>query len=145
MKNPLRDLPGYALRRASTTIMAALAPIVAKHDLRVSEASVLMVIAENPSARQSDIGRLLGIQRANMTPLIARLEKQSLVERLPMDGRSHALGLTRGGQKKAQELQTAVAHFENDLLAKIPPEERARFLRHLTALSSAAHSFAAAE
>ena len=45
------------------------------------EASILFVIGSQPGITQSDIGKVLGILRANMTPLVAALITQGLVER----------------------------------------------------------------
>ena len=95
--DPLEDYPGYALRRASAATMARLARRFAALDLRAAEASVLMVIDANPNITQSEIGRLLDIASANMAPLVSRLADRELVERQPVDGRSHGLALTRYG------------------------------------------------
>ena len=71
--NPLKDLPGYLLRRASAWTMAELARRLEELDLTPTEASVLVVIASNPGIIQREIGQMLGIVSANMTPLVSRL------------------------------------------------------------------------
>ncbi|HKX55834.1 MAG TPA: helix-turn-helix domain-containing protein, partial [Xanthomonadales bacterium] len=93
--DPLENYPGYSLRRASAAAMARLARRFAKLDLRPTDASVLMVIDANPNITQSEISRMLDIASANMAPLVSRLADRGLVERLPVDGRSHGLALTR--------------------------------------------------
>ena len=57
-----------------------------------------MVIESNPNISQSEIGRMLDIAGANMAPLVGRLEKRELLERRPVDGRSHGLQLTAAGR-----------------------------------------------
>lgn len=42
----LCDLPGYALRRATNVVMADLAERLSVIDLRISDASILLLIAE---------------------------------------------------------------------------------------------------
>src|SRR5882762_7651694 len=96
--DPLRDFPGYALRRASVATMQTLARRLTELDLRPTETSVLLVIESNPNITQSEIGRMLDIAGANMAPLISRLEKRELVQRQPVDGRSHGLALTSRGR-----------------------------------------------
>jgi hypothetical protein len=94
MKDPLSDLVGYALRRASSAMMEDMAKRMGALGLRTSEASVLMLIRANPGITQSDLCRALGIQRANMAPLIARMEARKLVARSRSDGRSFGLAVT---------------------------------------------------
>ncbi|MGG2305181.1 hypothetical protein ACE4Z6_27540, partial [Salmonella enterica] len=67
--DPLRDRPGYALRRAANAMMAELTRRLAAIDLRIAEASVLLLLDRRTDATASEIGRVLDIQRANMVPL----------------------------------------------------------------------------
>src|SRR6185437_16592952 len=53
--DPLKGLPGYALRRVSAAFMAELASRLAVLDLRPAEATVLLVIGVNPGITQSDV------------------------------------------------------------------------------------------
>jgi len=79
LKNPIKHLPGYMLRVASQKLMTQLSQSLMPLNLRVSEATVLMFIRENPGIRQSEIGHKINIARANMAPLIGKLEKSGLV------------------------------------------------------------------
>ena len=71
--NPLAELPGYALRRAASVMMAELSERLATVDLRISEATVLLLVGERRDLPSSDIGRILYIQRPHMVPVLARL------------------------------------------------------------------------
>lgn len=132
--DPLKDLPGYALRRASAAVMAKLARRLAAVGLRPSEASVLLVIYSNPGVTQSQIGRLLDIARANMAPLTARLAARDLIVREAAGGRSHGLTLSAPGRRLTQKAQRIVAQLEAELMERIPAAQRAAFLRTLKAL-----------
>jgi len=132
--DPLKDLPGYALRRASSAAMQKLTREMAPLDLRPSEASVLLVIEANPNITQSEIGRMLEIAGANMAPLVSRLEKRELVERQPVDGRSHGLELTAAGRALCVRAKKVMKSHEDNLLARIPPAQRAAFVSILQAL-----------
>ena len=77
MQDPLIDLPGYVLRRASSAMMAALAREMEGLGLRSVEATILQILQQQPGLTQSALGRILDIQRANMTPIAARLAKGS--------------------------------------------------------------------
>jgi DNA-binding MarR family transcriptional regulator len=129
-------LPGYALRRAAAAISSKISEHFAEAGLRMAEASILMLIAANPGISSAQLGRTLGIQRANMTPLIARLEALGWIERTARDGRSHGLALSEAGKTKAQDASRISAHHEGALLDRIPEEHRAHFLPALQALMS---------
>jgi DNA-binding MarR family transcriptional regulator len=136
MIDPLKDYPGYLLRRASAAAMADLADRLSGLDLRPAEATVLLVIDANPGATLSEVGRLLRIASANMTPLIARLEARELVERQPMDGRSQGLVLARLGRSLTLRVKAVVADHEAALIARIPATARGDFLGTLRAIWS---------
>lgn len=134
MIDPLKNYPGYLLRRASTAAMADLAKRLEALGLRPTEATVLQIIDANPDATQSDIGRLLEIASANMAPLVARLEGRDLIEREAVDGRSHGLALTAAGRALTIRVKKAVAEHEAALLDKIPAAQRSAFLKGLRAI-----------
>jgi DNA-binding MarR family transcriptional regulator len=135
--NPLTQLPGYLLRRASASTMGALAKRLEEFELTPSEASVLVVIGENPGIIQSEIGRMLGIVSANMTPLVSRLEERELVKRLPVDRRSFGLRTTRRGAQIAQRAYTAMQDQEAALIESVSAKHRAAFLQALSELNKA--------
>lgn len=134
MRDPLPELPGYALRRAANATAAELAARLAPLELRQSDVSVLILVAENPGVTASAIGRQLDIQRANMVPLLKRLEDAGLIERLPLDGKSLGLELTPAGRERLAEARGVVDAFETELLRRIPAEHREHLLPALEAL-----------
>ncbi|MFM6853319.1 MAG: MarR family winged helix-turn-helix transcriptional regulator [Sphingopyxis sp.] len=134
MRDPNALLPGYALRRASTAMMAELGARLAPLGLRSTDVSILLVVDANPGITQSVIGRALDIQRANMAPFIARLAERGWVARQRVDGRSQGLLLTPDGRALMAQVRTVIDRFEDDLLNRIPAEHRAHFLPALQAL-----------
>ena len=136
INDPVKDLPGYALRRVSAAFMARLAERLARLDLRPAESTVLLVVAANPGVTQSEVGRLLGIASANMAPLVARLADRELIVREAVDGRSQGLTLSDAGRRMTQKARAIVDDLESDLLERIPAAERAAFLKILAALAA---------
>ena len=134
MRDPLQDSTGYSLRRASNAMMAELAQRLTAVDLRMADATVLMLIEANPAITASRIGRALDIQRANMVPLLKRLEDTGLVARAPIDRKSLGLTLTEAGAARLAEARAAIASFEADLIARVPEPHRAHLLPALDAL-----------
>jgi DNA-binding MarR family transcriptional regulator len=134
MNDPLRNYPGYALRRASAARLADFGQRLAPLGLTFTEASVLMVIAANPGTMLSAMGRILDIQRANMTPLVARLEARGLIDRALIDGRTHGLTLSPQGNALQHQVADVVAAHESALLALVPEPLRPALLPVLHAL-----------
>lgn len=141
--DPLENYPGYSLRRASAANMAKLARRFIALDLRPTEATVLLVIDANPNIKQSEISRMLDIASANMAPLVSRLADRELVQRQPVDGRSHGLALTNTGRSVTTKVKKTVAAHEEELLSRIPRAQRKAFLAALRSLWSAEYTFAA--
>lgn len=134
MKDPLALLPGYLLRRASAASLLALNQRLESLQLRHTGASLLLLIGANPDITQSEAGRILDIQRANMVPLVARLIGQRLVSRRKVDGRSQALFLTPLGQETQQKVWRIISAYEADLLEKVPVEMQPHVVAILHAL-----------
>jgi DNA-binding MarR family transcriptional regulator len=124
LHDPLSKLPGYALRRAANTMMTDLSARLAPLDMRIAEASVVMLVDQRRDMTSSEIGRVLDIQRANMVPLLNRLDEAGLIERVPLDRKSMAIVLTSKGQEVLTAVQAITMQFEQDLLNRIPAEHR---------------------
>jgi DNA-binding MarR family transcriptional regulator len=121
---PLDDLLGYHLRRASSAVMGDLAERLGRLDLRVTEASILVVLGAHPNITQSEIGRRLAIKRANMAPLVADLLGAGLVERGTAVGRGHPLRLTAEGRARTAQVRAEMAENERALFGDLPDEMR---------------------
>jgi DNA-binding MarR family transcriptional regulator len=135
MIDPLIMYPGYLLRRASAIAMADVAKQLKTLRLSPTEATVLNVIDANPNANQSDIGRLLDIASANMAPLVSRLVERDLIERRPVDKRSHGLVLSSSGRKLTEKIKRIFAAYEAKLLARIPAAQQEVFMSVMRALA----------
>jgi DNA-binding MarR family transcriptional regulator len=131
LTDPLKDYPGYALRRASLSSTSELAKKLEALELRPAEASVLMVIGANAGITQSEIGRLLDIAGANMAPLVSRLHVRGLLEKQPLDGRSHALTLSAAGRALYARTQRTFESHEEALLGRLPKRLREPFMEAL--------------
>jgi len=134
MDDPLIRLPGYALRRAAYATATELAARLTPLDLRQSDASLLMLVAANPGATASALGRELDIQRANMVPLLKRLEDAGLIGREAIDGKSQGLTLTAAGRDRIEAARMVIEQFEAELLLRVPEEHRDHLLPALNAI-----------
>ncbi len=134
MKDPLAKLPGYALRRAATTTSAELSRRLAELGTRTVDSTVMMLIESNPGVTASALGRELDIQRANMVPLLKRLEDAGFIDRVPIDRKSQGVSLTDTGKAKLADILKVIRNFEDELTARIPAEHRDHLIPALNAL-----------
>jgi len=132
--DPFDDLLGYHLRRMSVMVMADLTEVLSQLGLKPADASILWMIGAYPGITQSDAGKALGILRANMAPLIARLLDRGLIEREPVDGRSHALRLSSTGLDLCRRARSAATGHEDRLFKSLSRTARAQMISQLRAL-----------
>ncbi len=129
--DPLESLFGYNLRRLSVSTMADLAASLEPLGLKPAAASLLFVVGANPGITQSDAGKLLGILRANMAPLVAGLAKRGLLERVRRDGRSHGLELSASGRALQRRAWKATMAHEERFFGLLRAAVRSRTLAQL--------------
>jgi len=134
MKDPLIKLCGYVLHRAAARALADLNRRLAPLGLRHAGVAMLMLVEARPGITQSQAGRMLDIQRANMVPFVARLERLGVIRRRQVDGRSLALELTGRGHMLLERAHRVVDAHEARLLARVPAELRPMVLPVLKAL-----------
>lgn len=130
----LFQLPGFALRRAANRMMGLLSLELAEFDLRISDASVMMLVADRTDMTSTEIGKHLDIQRANMVPILNRLEDAGLIRRDPIDRKSMAIVLTDQGQRTLAKVSETINRFERELIERIPEQHRPHFVPALLAL-----------
>jgi len=134
MKDPLLTLSGYLLQRAAASALTELNQRLAPLGLRHAGVAMLMLIEARPGMTQSQAGRILDIQRANMVPFVARLEGLGVIRRRQVDGRSQALELTSRGRMLLERARRIVSAHEAELLERVPEELRPMVLPVLLAL-----------
>jgi DNA-binding MarR family transcriptional regulator len=134
----LDGLVGYRLRRASGVMMADFATAMAPLALRPVLFAMLCVIRSSPGIIQMGLGTELGIQRANLVPLVNELAGRDLIERrpAPRDRRAFALYLTPAGERLLDEAETMVLAHEDRVLKRLSRTERARLLELLEKIAA---------
>lgn len=126
----LEGLIGYALRRTTIAVMADFMESMEGLGVRPVLFSMLAVIRENPGINQTTLGRALGIQRANLVPLVNELIARDLVDRRrhPKDGRAFALYPSRAGDALLDAAIVRVRAHEERVLARLDRAERSQLL-----------------
>jgi DNA-binding MarR family transcriptional regulator len=126
----LDELVGYHMRRASAVIGNDFARAIAGTGMRQVLFGILSVIAANPGINQGNVGRALGIQRANMVSLVNELVDSALVlrETAADDRRAFALTLTSAGEAKVEQTLVRIRAHEDQLLSGLSTAERTQLI-----------------
>ena len=129
----VENLVGYNLRRAYGIQMQRFRSVFAPHGIRPVQLSILGILYENPRMKQSELGNMLEIKRANIVTLLDQLERRQLIEprTAGTDRRTRVLQLTPAGQRLAGELLELHARLEEDLAERLGTRERDQLLRLL--------------
>lgn len=129
----LSGLVGYHVRRASNAMVADFAAQLQELGIRPTLFAMLSILSENPGVSQGMLGRVLGVQRANMVPLVSELMERGLVERhdVPGDKRAFALHLTDAGARMFAECHARIDAHERRMLSRLDADERDALIRLL--------------
>jgi DNA-binding MarR family transcriptional regulator len=133
-RDPFDSLIGYHLRRLSVLAMNDFTKALAPLALKPADASILFALAARSGSTQSGMGRILGIRRANMAPLIGALLDRGLIERTAVDGRSQSLRLSVSGRALQRRAWKAAALHEEHLFGTLSAETRAALVELLRGL-----------
>ena len=80
-----------------------------------------------------ELARYLNLEKSSVSGLVDRAQQRGLVERKPgtKDGRAVHVSITPAGRAIAERIQTALTQPLTDLLAHLPPRQRAQLTRLL--------------
>ena len=117
----LPDLLGYHLRRAQVAMFQDFAASMNGADITPGQFGVLALIAANEGLSQTQLARILGIDRSTLNGVLDKLEQRGLIERgaRPGDRRSHALALSRAGKTQFRQLARRVRQHETRIARKL--------------------------
>ena len=127
------DLIGYRLRLATNAMTSDLKATLEGTGLRPVLVAMLAVIDRNPGIIQTAVGNALGVQRANLVPLVNEVSERGWVERrpAPKDKRAYALYLTPAGEELLEEALSRIADHEKRLFGRLTQRERETLMRLL--------------
>lgn len=124
LKDPLEHQLGYQLRRAAFATISALVESFSALGLRLTETTFLRFVHANPGCTQAEVGRALGVKRANLVPIVNDLMRNGYLERTPADGRSHSLYVTKEGIELHRKINRIVADHERFFFGDLPDDAR---------------------
>jgi DNA-binding MarR family transcriptional regulator len=87
---------------------------------------------------QTEIARMVGLDKTTMVVTVDDLEAAGLAERRPSqtDRRARVIAVTKAGERKVRETETMLDRVREDVLSVLTESERKVFLRALGKLAS---------
>jgi MarR family transcriptional regulator for hemolysin len=125
----------WLLSRASYILTTKLT--AALQDLGVSpRAHCVLAAAMSDDHTQTELARMVGLDKTTMVVTLDELESAGLAERRPSanDRRARVIAVTKAGERKVREAETIANGIRKDVLSVLPPEDREVFLDSLTQL-----------
>lgn len=124
---PLAGLIGYALRRAQIAIYRDLFATIGEFGFTPQLFAALVLVDRNPALNQTDLGRVMGVNRAAAMALVNRLESLELVEReaSKADKRANTVRLTRRGRGRLATLVEKVQAHDRRVSKNLNPGDLA--------------------
>jgi DNA-binding MarR family transcriptional regulator len=88
---------------------------------------------------QTELARIVGLDKTTMVVTLDELEAAALAERAPSptDRRARIVAVTKAGEQKVRQAEEIAARLHADVLAALPAGERRALLDGLARLSAA--------
>ncbi len=138
----LAGSPSHLLHRAEQLASERFAHLVGESGLTLRQFTVLAAISEQPGLSQSDLGRVIGIDRSTLADMMARMENRGWVVRTPStsDGRAYSVLLGQAGGTMLSATTQHARAADAAILDLLPRTKRRTFLNTLTKLSKLAEA-----
>ncbi len=126
----LEDLIGYNLKRAYIIVQKDFRQALGQDGLSARVFSALSLTVKFPNITQSELARMMGIERSGLVAIVDELEERSYLQRAPVPGdrRVQALVPTDAGRRAYSDAISKVRAHEDMLFADMTADERATLL-----------------
>lgn len=113
--------------------------VVRDTPITLPQMHTLEILGQQSPLRMKELAAKMGVTTGTLTVNVDRLEKQSLVARIPheTDRRSILVALTPAGEELFREHHDHHLHLTRELQAALTPEETAQFASILAKLTQA--------
>ena len=134
---PLNRNLCWLLSRASHHLTTELTAAFEGLDVSPRGQHVLATAAAGAHT-QTELARLVGLDKTTMVVTLDELEAKGLAERRPSptDRRARVIAVTVAGRAKLREAEEIAARVHEDVLSALPPRERQAFVDALVRLVS---------
>ena len=133
----LAHLVGYAASRAAIEMKKIFAERMAPLELKITEFSILVLVASNGDVNQKQLGRALDISPPNMAVTLDRMAERGWIARVrsTRDRRAQQIHLTPAGKALTDRARRIAATMEEPALTALSLAERALLIEMLRKLA----------
>ena len=126
----------WLMHRATQTQQAEAEAAILESGITMRKHQVLATALDNEHT-QTELARLIGLDKTTMMVTVDELERDGLAERrpLPSDRRARVVAVTPPGRKLLRKADAAFTAANERVLAQLPDDERDVFLRALERLA----------
>ena len=130
----IRGIVGFHLRLAHGAVYRHFTETFAHLDLTQKQVSLLWLVDDHTGIAQTDLARLMRMDRATTMAIVNRLEAKGYVRRgkSPSDNRKQTLVLTAEGRKALAVAKEAVRQHEDWLKSRFTAREAEKLIEFLT-------------
>jgi MarR family transcriptional regulator for hemolysin len=132
---PLNTNLCWLLSQASHTLMTQLTAALERLGISPRAHSVLVAAATGDHT-QTELARIVGLDKTTMVVTLDELEATGLAERRlsVSDRRVRVVAVTKAGERKLHEADEVVAQTHQNVLSALPARDRKAFLASLALL-----------
>ena len=132
---PLAENLSWLLSHASYTLSTELTAALERVGIS-PRAHCVLTTASSAEFTQIELAQKVGLDKTTMVVTLDELEAAGLAKRRPSaeDRRARVIEVTGAGARKVEEAREIVEGIQADVLASLPPKERAAFVEGLNRL-----------
>lgn len=132
--NALDGSVSHLIHRAEQCSTDLFGSVAGNGLLTPRQFAILDTIKDNPGISQTGLVTLTGIDRSTLADIVRRLLDRDLVqrERTERDARAYSVKLTRKGVGALKKMQPHAESVDKEILAALPKENRALFIKLLS-------------
>src|SRR5437660_339006 len=133
---PLASDLCWLLSRVSHALMTEMTAALEDSGMSPRARSVLAT-AMTGEYTQTELARIIGLDKTTMVVTVDELEASGLAERRPAigDRRARVIAVTKAGERKVKDAEVVLERVREDVLCTLPASERQTFLRALGRLA----------
>jgi DNA-binding MarR family transcriptional regulator len=135
---PLSERPGFLIRRLHQIHLSLFAEECAAFKVTPVQYSILTAVAVQPGLEQAALAQEVGVDRATLANVVARLAKRGLVRRLQgkRDRRLKHVHPTPACKRMLEQMEEPARRAHERTIDVLKPRERASFIKALSHLVS---------
>ena len=122
---------GFLVRLLDTRMNVLYEQLTAQNDITPRQFGVLLTLHQQGTLTLTELAQHIRVDRSTLGEMINRMAERGLVrkESNDADRRSATVTLAKPGELALLQLVPGVAQLQEDLLAPMPAEDRAHFMR----------------